>query len=83
MIVEPELREMAQRRVLIMRHAQTIPNAPTDFERALTNQGKHDAKKNPKSHTLTWVDTKQNSSEFIKTYNGNRGTVCRIPWNSN
>jgi len=47
MIVEPELRQMVQRRVLIMRHAQTIPNAPTDFERALTNQGKHDAKKIP------------------------------------
>ena len=44
---QPELRQMAQRRVLLMRHAQSIPNAPTDFERTLTNQGKSDAKKVP------------------------------------
>lgn len=40
---------MAHRRVLLMRHAQTIPDASTDFERSLTNQGKHDARNIPSS----------------------------------
>lgn len=50
---------MTRRRVLLMRHAHSTPNAPTDFDRALSSQGKHDAGKIPSQiHSHGWEPSK-------------------------
>lgn len=59
---------MTRRKVLLMRHAQSIPNAPTDFERALTSQGRHDAGKIPSNiHSHGWKPSRIMASRSRRT----------------